>query len=357
MVAFILAAVFVFVLSMTSVVNAKVTTFHTVDPTDWVQECASVFQDPSYALSSPSACEQGTYPLNVSLYNSYDLIGAPSGLCVPSFSCAYTECIPDNYRPTPNSSACEEVGKFVSDFVNGTATITSDTSYADIESVLGPGLDLPKEIVFPINPSDIVTAIQHAKEVGEEMTVSIKTTGHSYTGAFTTENSVQLNLREYPKYSTMSGAIVECDNVDVDVTINGDDTAACKLAMARGKKAFIRAGGGELFNTTASSVYALKKPNGTFTNPSNGKNGTYAKYMLYHGTAGSVGTAGGWLQGGGLSNGQERSKLHISHFEIWMHVHTYIMFVLIFIYYKCTLLTTMIDITLFINWFILFIHF
>jgi len=266
-------------------IYGKNVTIHQVNPDDWVQECATVYQD--------TCCQwdRGNYSYYVN-YSAYDIIEKPpSGLCKPEFSCAWSGCIPDNYQ-----SLTETRGAFVSDFLS--VDIDVNTTYSDIESVLGPGLNLPDKITFPTEPSDIIEAIQHAKEEG--MTVSIMSTGHSYTGASTSAGSVQLNLRSYPKYSKSS--IVECgyNSNDQGVAISRnaalypDKSPACKLATARGKKAFVRVGGGEIFNDVASSVFALKDDNTG-----------YSKYMMLHGV-GTVGAAGGWLQGGGLGWGQER---------------------------------------------------
>jgi hypothetical protein len=67
------------------------------------------------------------------------------------------------------------------------------------------------------------------------------------------------------------------------MSVAKDDQAACKLALARGKKALVRVGGGEKFNDVANSVWAYKD-NAT----------SYAKYMMLHGV-GTVGAAGGWV--------------------------------------------------------------
>jgi hypothetical protein len=102
----------------------------------------------------------------------------------------------------------------VTDFLTG-IDITTNTTYADVELVLGPGLNLPRQMVFPTGPlvrtyiintinnsvgrnipftfscfltqsctftarsKDVIEAIQHAKDEG--LTVSIIATGHSYT--------------------------------------------------------------------------------------------------------------------------------------------------------------------------------
>ena len=84
---------------------------------------------------------------------------------------------------------------------------------------------------------------------------------------------MQLNLRKYPKYSTTEG-IVECTTADDNTTI-GTNQAACKLASARGKKALVRVGRGEIFNEVANSVWAYKDDDDNNT--------TLAKYMMLHG--------------------------------------------------------------------------
>ena len=97
------------------------------------------------------------------------------------------------------------------------------------------------------------------------------------SGASTSAQSVQLNLREYPKYSTTEG-VVECtatDDTTVVVATKKENQAACKLALARGKKALVRVGGGEIFNEVANSVWAYKDDDDNNT--------TFAKYMMLHG--------------------------------------------------------------------------
>ena len=86
---------------------------------------------------------------------------------------------------------------------------------------------------------------------------------------------MQLNLREYPKYSTTEG-IVECTTAD-DNTVVATNRAACKLASARGKKALVRVGGGEIFNEVANSVWAYKDDD------ENSNTTSLAKYMMLHG--------------------------------------------------------------------------
>jgi len=244
----------------TNLLSSSAAIIHEVNPDDWVQECATVFQE--------TCCRYIGDPFYVN-YSSYDILTKPSGLCKPEFSCAWGQCLPENYPKSYNGTL-----EFIKDFM--ALNITNDTTYSDIESELGPGLNLPKKISFPTQVADIVAAIQHAKQEG--LTVSILATGHSYSGASTSADSVQLNLRNYPKYSKTS--IVECDDAIIDETTN-PDSAACKLVTARGKKALVRVGGGEIFNDTANSVFNLK-------NETTG----YSKYLMLHGV-GTVGAAGG----------------------------------------------------------------
>ena len=91
-----------------------------------------------------------------------------------------------------------------------------------------------------------------------------------YSGASTSARSVQLNLREYPKYSKTT--IVECTGINNSNIVTKDNQAACKLAVARGKQAVVRVGGGEIFNDVVTSVWAYRDDNATF-----------AKYMMLHG--------------------------------------------------------------------------
>eukprot|EP00931_Biecheleriopsis_adriatica_P050322 TRINITY_DN29126_c0_g1_i1.p1 TRINITY_DN29126_c0_g1~~TRINITY_DN29126_c0_g1_i1.p1 ORF type:complete len:840 (-),score=83.96 TRINITY_DN29126_c0_g1_i1:99-2522(-) len=232
-----------------------------VNPNAWLQECADklnlVKEDPW-------------------LYSNFNFIYQPSGLCTDAMACAFVQC----------------------GWTNKTTEILSKrpTDFADINmSELNPfPLNLPAKIVFPVSVGDIVCAVDYANE--NDLQISVKTSGHSYLGSSTMQGSLQINLRDFPK-SSHEGGIVTCPSeADWPSSYSDLKTCPCKLARARGRSAVVRVGGGELWDEVYRAVmdWNAAVP---------GRNTTYD---IYGGGAGSVGAAGGWLQGGGLCMGQER---------------------------------------------------
>jgi len=247
-----------------------------VDPTVWLHECFETFQE---YLMLPN--------IHIN-YSNQDLIRKPSGLCVDNLSCAFEKCnstgIVDYalYMTTNWTNATDDDIKNV--FLPLLFTNLTNLTFQDIEDTLGP-LNLPSMITFPKTAADVVEAIQYAKD--HNLTVSVKTSGHSYPGSSNQKGSLQLNLRDLKKYS--NGSIVECVNVHKD----SPDFAACKLATARGKNAIITVGGGELWSDVYTSVFNA--------------NYTSERYDIMGAFTASIGAAGGWIGGGGLSGtGTER---------------------------------------------------
>ena len=234
-----------------------------VNPDDWFKECFSVTE---------STCCKNPNPAYGMYYNvsSFDVVAAPSGLCLPEFLCSWENCLPSKYEKNIYTSQLA----FAEDWF--AFQVDETTTYEDVEAVF-PGISLPSKISFPTKPSDVVDAIEHAKKEG--LQVSIMSTGHSYTGASSARGTLQLNMREYPKYSATS--LTECKDKKVMDDVEHPDHNACKLALARNKNAVIRVGGGEKFNETANAVWALKDEKTSF-----------AKYNMLHGV-GTVGAAGG----------------------------------------------------------------
>ena len=105
-------------------------------------------------------------------------------------------------------------------------------------------------MVFPRTVADVVAGVEYANEEG--LKVSIKSTGHSYTGSSTIKDSLQLNLRDLQTYTDQS--VVECEDQEPS-DADDPDYNACALARARGKDTLIKVGGGE----TWSNVYTALK--------------------------------------------------------------------------------------------------
>jgi len=205
-------------------------------------------------------------------HSVYQLIEEPSGMCMAHANCAY--------------KACE--GPFSSPQLVWPFTYSS-AEYTDESLKKAKGLDLPDATVHPIHVGDISEAIKVA--AAEKIEVSVKTSGHSYTGASTKRGSILLNLSKLKKYSP-DGSIVECHP---DHVLEGASEQSCNLALARDKPAFIRVGGGEIWDETLQAVYFAWNEN---TDNSN-------KYHIVTGGAGCVSSAGGWLASGGLSGNND----------------------------------------------------
>jgi FAD/FMN-containing dehydrogenase len=229
-----------------------------VDPSQWLRTCATVFKNqiPGFPDS---------YPAYISDSN-YNLISQPGGLCADHLSCAFEDC-----------SWTAEAKQ---------ALLSADLAKVDITTLPLPPLSLPTSISFPQSVRDIVDALARNAAAGTRQRVSIKTSGHSYVGSSSVKDSLLLNLRSFPKYSATS--ITSCTSPPAQ------NSSPCKLAIARGKRAMVRVGGGERWGDVYLAVLANNQRAGT------------TNYTVMGGGAGSVGAAGGWMQGGGLSLGQER---------------------------------------------------
>lgn len=150
-------------------------------------------------------------------------------------------------------------------------------------------LALPLGVVHAQNPGDVSEAIKFAIE--HKLEISVKSTGHSYTGASTKEESLLLNISKMRAYSSGvadGDAIVECKFHPK--TLQGAMKDACELATARNIQAVYRVGGGETWNDVLAGL----------STDWNGNPDNVRKYHVISGAAATVGTGGGWLQSGGL---------------------------------------------------------
>jgi hypothetical protein len=184
-------------------------------------------------------------------------------MCLDVLSCAFERC---------DVAGIDEVAELLE---------AGDVSFEDVKGTLGV-LNLPDEVAFVETVADIVDAIKFAKANGR--TVSVKNTGHSFSGSSMSKGSVNINLRSLTKYKV----VVECNDDNWLADPDGEHFKACDLANARGKAAFIKFGGGDLWDDVYSAVRQATPTQ---------------KYMIMGGAAGSVGAAGGWLQGGGFGTG------------------------------------------------------
>jgi len=193
----------------------------------------------------------------------------PSGLCSVALTCAFKAC--EKWTPAANGSLID--------------MDLNAVSYDTMSSAL-PELNLPAKMSFPTSVKSLVGIVKFASS--QNMSISIKNGGASYSGSSNQKGSIQLNLRSFPKYSSHS--IVLC------TILSGDD--ACRLAQDRKKPAKIRVGGGELFDNYYRAVIDWNTREGI---PVHKK-----RLVAIGGGVGTIGASGGWLQGGGLSIGLDR---------------------------------------------------
>merc|ERR1711959_86654 len=171
--------------------------------------------------------EQVTYACDVQLANATDwlqqcayyLKDQECGLCTMTMSSAFKNMM---------------YGRDVFTVLNETDLATAQ--YDEINADLPP-LELPSIVSFPHTAKDVVELVKFANK--HELPVSVKNSGHSYSGQSSVGNSLLLNMRSYPEYSKKN--LFECKDVSEDSHAAG----ACKLATARGKGAVVRVGGGE----------------------------------------------------------------------------------------------------------------
>ncbi|KAL3808143.1 hypothetical protein ACHAXA_000427 [Cyclostephanos tholiformis] len=242
-------------------------------PADFIAECLSEFDRPLYDLDgTPNR-------------TNHALIDQPSGLCVDHVFCAFEDCFPD---PNPSNLT---LSKSLEDlYLLSDTTLYSDlpSPYKNwIDDPSNPSYNLPSKVLFPAVASDVVAAVEFAKEHGLEL--SVKNSGHHYAGASTKKNTLHINMNRYTRYADMDIGISDCypssnnsDSFNVDLS-----DQPCRLALARNKSAFIRVGGGENWD---KSIRAVKRAN-------EANEGGY-KYHIVSGAAGTVSPMGWTFQGG-----------------------------------------------------------
>ena len=235
----------------------------------WVDQCVPIFQAESFPNYAP--LQNGS---------NYQLIDQPNGLCADILACAWKYC---DWSPTS--------------LVEIQATELAD--YFDPDSVPDETWNLPAATVHPKTVGDIIASIEFAKE--HDIGMSVKVSGHNYVGASTDKDSLLIHMRKYPKYAIddTNTSLLECgatittsSNSTTDqtsLTTNDLRAWACQVAMARNYSAILRVGGGEIWDEVYRSVSIWNANNGTQV------------YHILGGGAGTVGAAGGYLGGTGLS--------------------------------------------------------
>eukprot|EP00985_Skeletonema_marinoi_P023134 scaffold15149_cov194-Skeletonema_marinoi.AAC.1 len=222
---------------------------------DYAGECRPEFSEPS--------------PTN------HALIDQPSGMCLPWLYLGWEMSWP---RPSENGHLNQTADQAVQDLFINPPT--------DVESWLAdptnPSLNLPFKVLFPSIASDVVAAVNFAKENGLE--ISVKNSGHSYQGASSKKNTLLLNMNRYTHYAPTG--ITDCDASILGSTVAEDlSTQPCLLSLAKNKSSLIRVGGGENFDKVYRAVIAANEEEGY-------------KYHFVGGAAGTVSPMGWSWQGG-----------------------------------------------------------
>ena len=149
--------------------NGKLSSFggrvRATNNTNWMRECAEYFKRGGFGSDS----------LQVK-YSTYHLKNKPSGLC--------------NHQLYVDLNAWTDE---IQDAVLGETDLLT-ANFGDIEDKLPP-LALPGFMSFPESAKDVSEIVKFAND--NNLKVSVKNSGHSYTGGSSSMGSVQINLRKY----------------------------------------------------------------------------------------------------------------------------------------------------------------
>eukprot|EP00985_Skeletonema_marinoi_P019008 scaffold10757_cov139-Skeletonema_marinoi.AAC.1 len=197
-------------------------------------------------------------------------------MCLPHLYLGWEMSWP---RPSENGHLNQTVAQAVTDlFVD-----PSDLEGWVLDPT-NPSLNLPYKVLFPSIASDVVAAVNFAKEHGLE--ISVKNSGHSYQGASSKKNTLLLNMNRYTHYAPTG--ITDCDASILGSTVTEDlslSNQPCLLSLAKNKSSLIRVGGGENFDKVYRAVIAANEEEGY-------------KYHVVGGAAGTVSPMGWTWQGG-----------------------------------------------------------
>eukprot|EP00984_Skeletonema_dohrnii_P009114 scaffold3447_cov93-Skeletonema_dohrnii-CCMP3373.AAC.4 len=199
---------------------------------------------------------------------NHALIDQPSGMCLPYMFLGWEMSWP---RPSKNGHLDQTFEEAVQDLIVNPAVTDLESWISDPTN---PSLNLPSKVLFPVVASDVVAAVNFAKENGLE--ISVKNSGHSYQGASSKKNTLLLNMNRYTHYAPTG--IMDCDASILGSTVAEDlSTQPCLLSFAKNKSSLIRVGGGENFDKVYRAVIAANEKEG----------------YKYHLVGGGAGTWGG----------------------------------------------------------------
>jgi len=222
---------------------------------------------------------------------NHALIDQPSGMCLPHLMLGWEMSWA---RPSENGHLNQTFNQAFEDLILKPP--------ADFQSWLvdptNPRLNLPSKVLFPVVASDVVAAVNFAKENGLE--ISVKNSGHSYQGASSKKNTLLLNMNRYTHYAPTG--IMDCDTSSITVpswVAEDLSNQACLLSFAKNKSSLIRVGGGENFDKVYRAVIAANEKEGYKYHVVGGGAGTVSP-MGWSWQGGLAGTTGGRLYGFGV---------------------------------------------------------
>eukprot|EP00984_Skeletonema_dohrnii_P030589 scaffold22185_cov108-Skeletonema_dohrnii-CCMP3373.AAC.4 len=208
--------------------------------------------------------------------SNYALIDQPSGMCLPHMLLGWEM---GWIRPSENGHLDQTYEQIYQDLLVNPPAESDDWG----SDPTNPSLNLPSKVLFPVVASDVVAAVNFAKEHGLE--ISVKNSGHSYQGASSKKDTLLLNMSRYTHYAPTG--ITDCDASILDNTVADDlNNQPCLLSLAKNKSSTIRVGGGENFDMVYKAIKAANEERG----------------YKYHSVAGNAGTVSpmGWTWQGGL---------------------------------------------------------
>ena len=284
----------------TALSSQLTTPVQVTDVNTWLEQCVKPFD---YVTKSPVSEALGAV-------SNYELFGQSSGLCMQEASCTFTNCAAgpfwDAYGPFMGNGA--DAKFYQSSSLYEGYPVLTDEEIAEGANLSEEDSQLPKAVVHPEHPGDVSAAVRFAADNG--LGISVKTSGHNWMGSSTRKDTLLLNLSKLRKYALpdfVEDGIFECNAavgagddagiVVVEPRVGTMDesyssesvAAACKLAVARGKPAIMRAGGGQIVDEGLRTVEEWN------SDPSR------RPLHAMTGSAGTVSLAGGWLASGGLA--------------------------------------------------------
>ena len=207
------------------------------------------------------------------------LISKESGLCLPKLFHGFTES-----DPTANEQKSLEEYMAIMEPLNnfqisGVNPLFGSLSGFNPEALflnsnirrwmnpLNPNFNIPSNVLFPRVAGDVVAAVKFAKD--HKLQISVKNSGHSYSGSAQKKGTLLINMNEYKQYSANHFEAdksippeIDPDTIGIEYTsicagqrlLTDLSNQACLMAYSRNKPAIIRFGGGENFDKTLRSV-------------------------------------------------------------------------------------------------------